>query len=513
MASVFKREGRPSYYVAWTDHNGKRRHKSTKTTDKQTAQRIANKLDSDSALRRDNIIDGRLEAISLESSRPLSEILDAYSASLTASGRSQAYIDATRNKIESIADSRGWKKLQDISADGLNERCSVMKRDGSSARTIAGYIQSLRGLTRWAMKNGKLASDPIVTVVKPSSEADRKLVRRYLTQDEWFWLDRVTRQSPTRFGMTGQERALLYALAIQTGLRSAECRSLTRGSLFLTVAKPYVLANAANTKNRKQAKQYIQHQLAVELLNLVSKKLRSVPVFAMPHESTVVDMIREDMHRARGAWLDTIADPQAKQEAEEGDFLAVLDSEGKRIDFHALRHTCGTWLAQAGVDIKTVQSIMRHSTIVLTMDRYGHIYEGAEADAVAKISNVFALPLAGTGTAGEWTRNAQHSGCFEMPQDAPERNSSHRPPVTAANEKTRESLGKTKENAGLRLMRAERLELSTQSSYLLDLAKELQVVSQAIVHRELTEFAQVKELLLSHIGQAQASMSSQSRSQ
>jgi hypothetical protein len=88
-------------------------------------------------------------------------------------------------------------------------------------------------------------------------------------------------------------------------------------------------------------------------------------------------------------------------------------------------------------------------------------------------------------------------------------------------------------------MRAERLELSTQglkdfglamnsqgetgdghamriagqSSYLLDLARELQAVSQAIVRCELTEFSRVKELLLSHIGQAQASMSSQSRSQ
>ncbi len=112
----------------------------------------------------------------------------------------------------------------------------------------------------------------------------------------------------------------------------------------------------------------------------------------MPHESTVVDMLREDLARARHAWLEAIADPQAKQEAEQGDFLSPIDCEGKQIDFHALRHTCGTWLVMRGVPIKTVQAIMRHSTITLTMDRYGHLYEGAEADAVQKMREVFQSP-------------------------------------------------------------------------------------------------------------------------
>ncbi|MBI3862791.1 MAG: site-specific integrase, partial [Planctomycetia bacterium] len=37
-----------------------------------------------------------------------------------------------------------------------------------------------------------------------------------------------------------------------------------------------------------------------------------------------------------------------------------------------MRHTCGAWLAMAGAHPKAVQAIMRHSTIVLTMDTYGH---------------------------------------------------------------------------------------------------------------------------------------------
>ena len=38
--------------------------------------------------------------------------------------------------------------------------------------------------------------------------------------------------------------------------------------------------------------------------------------------------------------------------------------------FHALRHTFITNLARSGVHPKTAQSLARHSTITLTMDRY-----------------------------------------------------------------------------------------------------------------------------------------------
>ena len=44
--------------------------------------------------------------------------------------------------------------------------------------------------------------------------------------------------------------------------------------------------------------------------------------------------------------------------------------------FHSLRHTCGTWLALAGEAPKTIQEVMRHKDITLTMDTYGHLFPG-----------------------------------------------------------------------------------------------------------------------------------------
>jgi len=110
----------------------------------------------------------------------------------------------------------------------------------------------------------------------------------------------------------------------------------------------------------------------------------------------MADMIRADMNVARNAWLDTSGDkPAAKNAkkkilAEHPDFLMVADSDAERIDFHALRHTCGAWLALAGVHPKTIPSVMRHKDIKLTLDTYGRLFRSMETDAVGKLASMIA---------------------------------------------------------------------------------------------------------------------------
>ncbi|MBN1346707.1 MAG: tyrosine-type recombinase/integrase [Phycisphaerae bacterium] len=64
---------------------------------------------------------------------------------------------------------------------------------------------------------------------------------------------------------------------------------------------------------------------------------------------------------------------------------AETNHEGKRLDFHSLRQTCGAWLALNGANVKTVQSIMRHSTPVLTLNTYGHLHPGEESKTIANL--------------------------------------------------------------------------------------------------------------------------------
>jgi len=51
----------------------------------------------------------------------------------------------------------------------------------------------------------------------------------------------------------------------------------------------------------------------------------------------------------------------------------------------------------ANVRCKTVQTVMRHSTITLTMDTYGHLFPGQEAEAVGKLPEMFRRRAEGEG--------------------------------------------------------------------------------------------------------------------
>lgn len=65
--------------------------------------------------------------------------------------------------------------------------------------------------------------------------------------------------------------------------------------------------------------------------------------------------------------------------------VPTRDESGRIVDFHALRHTFITNLATAGVHPKVAQSLARHSTITLTMDRYTHQYAGGEVEALKSL--------------------------------------------------------------------------------------------------------------------------------
>jgi integrase len=393
MATVFKRGGTTNregyWYVSWFEYNGNgrvRRTKCTKTTDKATAERIANKYEADAALRREGVIDPALDSINRESRRTIEAHLADYENMLRAAGCGDKHVTHTIGFIRRIAKAGSFAVAADVSADGVGRYAASLKDEGRSARTIQAHLTAIKGFSKWLYQGVKLPRDPLASVKKPNPKADRRRERRMLLVEEWHRVVAATRSGPTRFGVSAVERLLLYRTAIQTGLRSGELRSLTRGRLFLDARSPYITCKAGSTKNRKDARQYIAPELAADLRLHVATKLPKAPVFNMPHAFEVADMLRDDVEQARNAWLrEAEKDPDEYKRREQSDFLAGVNHEGEALDFHSLRHSCGAWLAMTGAHPKVVQQVMRHSSITLTMDTYGHLFPGQEVDAVAKL--------------------------------------------------------------------------------------------------------------------------------
>ena len=57
-----------------------------------------------------------------------------------------------------------------------------------------------------------------------------------------------------------------------------------------------------------------------------------------------------------------------------------------------LRHTFITNLARAGGHPRVTQSLARHCTITLTMDRYTHVLHEQEVDALSRLPDLYIRP-------------------------------------------------------------------------------------------------------------------------
>ncbi len=445
MATIYKRGGKGKrggrYYFSYFDHNGKRHSRSARTTDKATAERIAAKYEADAALRREGVVDPQLDAICDQSRRSVESHLKDYEAKMGAANRAPQHISTTVAYIRTICKDRKFEKVADITADGINLYAGRLKEQGRSTRTVQAYLTAIKGFTKWLAAHQKLPRDPLASIKKPNPKSDRRRERRMLLPEEWQWIRAALANGSERCEMPANERLLLYAVAIQTGLRSSELRSLTRGRLFLDVDQPFITCKAGSTKNRKDARQYIQPALAELLHQYISTKAPPAPVFSMPPRPDVAEMFRADVAEGRRSWLKAVKDdPEEYNRRVQSDFLTDKNHEGEIFDFHSLRHTCGAWLAMAGAHPKAMQSVMRHSTITLTMDTYGHLFPGQDAATVARFPSMVAnepSALHATGTDGavayqihkqnnsserhpgrESAAHAQQSGRDLVPDDA-----------------------------------------------------------------------------------------------
>lgn len=370
MGTLYKRG--KTWWCDYYDRVGVRVRKSTKMRDKQLAQKVLDSFEIDEKLaERGAKIPTRVKA-------SLEPTLKLYESAMRTAGKSVGHVDRTGQLIRSLATFNGWSLLNDISADGVNSYAGQLSKLGQSARTIGSMITAVRSFCRWCARNGKLFADPTITVEKPSVANDRRIERRMLTAEEWQWLKKHLEETDVELnGQSPAERLLMYRVAIETGLRSGELRSLIRSSLHLAGDEPHIIVKASLTKNAKQAKQYLSDALAADLSKRVASRMASAKVFNVSSRTDMAKTLRKDVKAARLLWLDSL--DEAGRRKSNSDFLKSPNSQKEVLDFHALRHTCGAWLVMQGVTLAEVREIMRHSTITLTIDCYGHLAPDARS--------------------------------------------------------------------------------------------------------------------------------------
>lgn len=373
------RESR-KWYVEYRDADGRVR-RTPGYVDKAATQQLAAELERNAERQRSGLVDRHAD----HRKRPLAEHVADWHKSLLDKGNTPKHADLLKHRATRVLTGCRFTHWSDLSPSSVTGWLAELGRtEGASVQTRNFYLQAIKQFCRWLVRDGRAAESPLVHLQGQNVKTDRRHDRRALAADELQRLIVAAERGPDRFGMTGPERALLYRLTFGTGLRAAELRSLTVGSFKLDAETPTVTVAAGYSKRRREDTQPLHRGLADDLRAHFANKLPTAPAFRVPPSYDTADMLRADLKAARAAWIDELptTDTDGRATREQSSFLAASDAKGLVVDFHALRHSFITALAQGGVSPKVAQQLARHSTITLTMDRYTHMLAQDSASAL-----------------------------------------------------------------------------------------------------------------------------------
>ena len=318
---------------------------------------------------------------------------------MKAKGNSPRHVEQEIAKVTRILDECRFMLWSDISASKLQAYLAGLRAGdkGIGPRTSNSYLIAFKAFCHWCVRDGRVHESPVQYLSGVNEEMDIRRKRRTLSADELRRLIRAAEEGETIRGMPGPERAMLYRVVMGTGLRWAELQSLKRSSFDLEGNPPTVMVDAAYSKHRSEDILPLPELTAQTLAEYFAQSPALPHVHAFPH-------MPQNRHGAKMVKADLAG---ATEDGEEKKLPAISykDEAGRVADFHALRHSFVTLLADGGVHPKTAQDLARHSDINLTMNRYTHTLLEKKSEALAVLPD-FDAPVEfqkarATGTDGD----------------------------------------------------------------------------------------------------------------
>ena len=327
----------------------------------------AKRLESDV----EKVLGGRVDEFEAPRKVSLTEHVAAYERHLTDKGNSIDHIKPTLARINAICTHCDFDSIAKLHAHDATDKVAAYLRGRCtgetcekgepkiSANTRNHYQTALKGFVRWAVDQKRMPHAPLERLRKISTDNDKPVERRAATADELRKLIAATEQGEPIYGLTGRQRAMLYVVAVNTGLRAKELGKLCPVHFCLDANPPFVDVRASISKNGKAAQQPLPVGVAHQLRSFLSER-RDERIWTGTWYRRAKRMLARDLKAAK---------------------VAQKTTDGV-LDFHSLRVTYITNLVRSGVHPKTCQTLARHSTMDLTMKVYTKLGAAENAEAL-----------------------------------------------------------------------------------------------------------------------------------
>ena len=257
----------------------------------------------------------------------------------------------------------GARRLDDLTTGDFQRLVERLRRAGFDASTVRNAMMPARVIFRRAVQLERVTVNPTLGLALPAVRGRR---------------DRIAppREASLLIAATPISDRAIWATAFYGGLRFGELRALrwedidlSSGTIFVVrswdekegVVGPKSIAGTRRVPIPTVLREEIERTREQRLWD---EGLAFGRTESTPFGSTGV------YKRARKAWKALALDP---------------------VTMHEARHTYASLMIAAGVAPKELQEYMGHSSITVTLDRYGHLFAGTHEQAALKLDAYLAL--------------------------------------------------------------------------------------------------------------------------
>jgi len=269
--------------------------------------------------------------------------------------------------VEHIYPHMGARRLADVERRHVQAVVDLLAAT-RSASTVRNVIMPLRVIFRRALRDGEVISSPLAGVELPAPDERPR--------------DRMATPAESQHliaALPDVDRAA-WALAVYAGLRLGELRALEWDDVDLDAGELRVHRAYCNRTKQVTAP---KTKAAIRTVPIVGELRRSL----LEHRLLTGRRSGRVVERSGGG-------------VESGDSLAWRADQAwkaaslERLTMHEARHTYASLMILARVPITALSRFMGHTSITVTVDRYGHLYPAEREAAVTAFDALFAAPLA-----------------------------------------------------------------------------------------------------------------------
>ena len=274
--------------------------------------------------------------------------------------------------------------LNRLSTELLRGVISDLTKTGYAPETVAKTMRWVRLTLNQAVRDRRIVTSPANGIQLP---VPRRSDMRLLDPQQ---VELLAEAMPDRYQS-------LPIVAAYTGLRWGELAGLLVGNIDMLRRRLTVrtsLIEAAGVPPRLGSPKTAASERTITLPKIVTETL-GVHFHSHPPVDGLVWTTERGEFLRRGSFSRIWR-------------KAVAESVGQPCVPHDLRHSQASWLIAAGEHPKTIQTRLGHSSIQVTMDRYGHLMEGLDARTADRLDKL-AEGWSGPGAAQTDDEEAQTS--------------------------------------------------------------------------------------------------------